>query len=90
MSTPKEEEEYRKNEKQWKEIRRMSVGQLLTIKGQDRRDFRQTLVEMALELHQHEENVRADRWLAIWAIIIAGLALLVSALTLCKELGWLP
>ena len=49
MSTPKEEEEeYRKNEKKWKEIRRMSIGQLLTIKGQDRRDFRQTLVEMAL------------------------------------------
>jgi hypothetical protein len=43
MSTLKEEE-YRKNEKQWKAIRRMSIDQLLTIKGQDRREFRQTLV----------------------------------------------
>jgi hypothetical protein len=88
MSTPKEEEEYRKNEKQWKEIRRMCIGQLLTIKGQDRRDFRQTLVEMAIELHKQEENSRADRRLAKWALFISALAFLVSALAFCKELAW--
>jgi hypothetical protein len=47
------------------------------------------MAEMALEFYTHKESARPDRRLARWAFGRSVLALIVSAFTLCKELGWL-
>ena len=87
MSTPEEEEEYRKIDRQWKETRAMSFGQLMSIKDRNRRDFQQTLAEIALELYTYDEKVRADRRRSGWAIVISILSLAVAAMALFKPFG---
>jgi hypothetical protein len=64
----------------------MADGELLSIKDRNRGDFRQTLAEMEFE-RTHADKARPDRRLAIWALVIAGLSLIFSAIALFKSFG---
>ena len=86
MSTPQQEEEYRKIEDEWRQMRNARIGELLSIKDQNR-DFRQMPADIAIDWHKHELNVRPDRRLDKWALAISGLSFAVSAITPFKPFG---
>ena len=77
MSTP-EEDDAQKTENEWRQMRHKGMGELLKLKSETGNNFTRDLVDMELERRAFAENVRIDRRLARWALVVSIVAVIVS------------
>jgi len=59
-------------------MRHKGMGELLKLKSETGNNFTRDLVDMELERRAFAENVRIDRRLARWALVVSIVAVIVS------------
>jgi hypothetical protein len=86
-ATSSPDEDARKTEKEWQEIRKRTMGELLQRRSQIGTAGNQDtkfLIDMELDRRKFVRDVMIDRWLAGGAIIVSLASLVVSIIALSR------